>query len=64
MDGADLLLPEIQAEIVIADKAFGAEDRVSFPLKKAGKGVVIPSLGIMISISIRLGTLSRIFLLN
>jgi transposase len=43
LDGADLLLPEIQAEIVIADKAFGAEDRVILPLKKAGKGIVIPS---------------------
>jgi len=28
---------------VIADKAFGAEDRVILPLKKAGKGIVIPS---------------------
>jgi transposase len=27
---------------VIADKAFGAEDRVIFPLKMAGKGIVIP----------------------
>lgn len=43
MDGADLLLPEIQAEVVIADKAYGAEDRVIQPLKKAGKDIVIPS---------------------
>ena len=43
MNGADLLLPDIQAEIVIADKAFGADDRVISPLKKAGKGIVIPS---------------------
>lgn len=43
MDGADQLLPEIQADIVIADKAFSAEDRVIQPLKKAGKGIVIPS---------------------
>jgi transposase len=43
LDGADLQLPKIQAEIVIADKAFGAEDRVIFLLKKAGKGIVIPS---------------------
>ena len=43
LDGADLLLPEIQAEIVIADKAFGAEERFIAPLKKAGKGIVIPS---------------------
>ncbi len=40
LDGADLLLPEIQAEIF---KAFGAEDRVILPLKKACKGIVIPS---------------------
>ena len=37
------MLPKIQAEIVIADKAFSAEDRVITPLKIAGKGVVIPS---------------------
>ena len=43
MDGADLLLSEIQAEIVIADKAYSAEDRVILPLRKAGKGIVIPS---------------------
>jgi transposase len=43
LDGADLLLPEIQAEIVIADRAFSAEDRVLVPLKRAGKGMVIPS---------------------
>lgn len=42
-DGADLLLPEIKAKTVIADKAFGAEDRVILLLKKAGKGIVIPS---------------------
>ena len=43
LDGADLLLPEIQAEIVIADKAFSAEERVISRLKNAGKGIVIPS---------------------
>jgi transposase len=43
LDGADLLLPEIEAETVIADKAFGAEKRVILLLKKAGKGIVIPS---------------------
>lgn len=43
LDGADLLLSEIQAEIVITDKAFSTEDRVIIPLKKAGKGIVIPS---------------------
>ena len=43
LDGADLLLPRIQAETVIADKAYSAEDRVILPLRKAGKGIVIPS---------------------
>nr|WP_198408065.1 IS5 family transposase [Parachlamydia acanthamoebae] len=43
LDGADLQLSEIQAKIVIADKAFSAEDRIILPLKKAGKGIVIPS---------------------
>lgn len=43
MVGADLLLPAIQAETVIADKAFSADQRVIIPLMKAGKGVVIPS---------------------
>ncbi|KAF3362449.1 hypothetical protein PHSC3_000989 [Chlamydiales bacterium STE3] len=42
-DGADLLLPKIQAEIVIADKAFSAEERVILPLGMTGKGIVIPS---------------------
>ncbi len=35
--------PEIQSEIVIADKAFSAEERVILPLRKIGKGIVIPS---------------------
>jgi transposase len=43
LDGADLLLREIEAEVIIGDKAFSAEDRVIQPLKKAGKGIVIPS---------------------
>ena len=43
LEGADLLLPRIQSEIVIADKAFNAEDRVIFSLRKMGKGTVIPS---------------------
>ena len=42
LDGADLLLPGIQADIIIADKAFGAKERVIAPLIKAKKGVVIP----------------------
>jgi transposase len=42
LDGADILLPQIKADIVIADKAFDADERVIEPLEKAGKTTVIP----------------------
>ena len=42
LDGADILLPQIEADIVIADKGFDADDRVIVPLEKAGKTAVIP----------------------
>lgn len=42
LDGADALLPSIEADIVIADKAFDADERVIEPLEKAGKTPVIP----------------------
>lgn len=42
LDGADILLPQIQADIVIADKGFDADERVIEPLEKAGKSTVIP----------------------
>jgi transposase len=41
--GADHLLPTMQAEALIADKAFDADKRVREPLAAAGKTVVIPS---------------------
>jgi transposase len=41
--GADQLLPTMDAEMLIADKAFDADDRVLAPLAASGKGVVIPS---------------------
>jgi hypothetical protein len=41
--GADHLLPDMQADILIADKAFDAEQRVLEPLAAAGKTAVIPS---------------------
>ena len=41
--GADQLLPDVQAEAVIADKAFDADKRVIEPLAAAGKAAVIPS---------------------
>ncbi len=40
--GAEVLLPEIEAGILIADKAFDAEARVIEPLAQAGKTAVIP----------------------
>ena len=43
LEGADRLLPGIQADIVIADKAYDAEQRVLVPLQQAGKSYVIPS---------------------
>ena len=41
--GADHLLPDMQAEMLIADKAFDADARVIEPLTVAGKTAVIPS---------------------
>jgi transposase len=40
--GADALLPELEAETLIADKAFDADKRVIEPLAEAGKAAVIP----------------------
>lgn len=45
MEGADQLLPGIEADTVIADKGFDADERVINPLLKAGKTVVIPPRG-------------------
>lgn len=42
LDGADALLPGIDANTIIADKAFDADERVIEPLRKAGKTLVIP----------------------
>jgi transposase len=40
--GADELLPSLEAKIVIADKAYDADERVIKPLRAAGKEPVIP----------------------
>jgi transposase len=40
--GADHLLPDMQADTLIADKAFDADARVIEPLAAAGKTAVIP----------------------
>ena len=42
LTGADHLLPSMQAERLIADKAFDADTRVIAPLAAAGKTAVIP----------------------
>ena len=41
LTGADALLPEMAAEVLIADKAYDADDRVLTPLASAGKSAVI-----------------------
>ncbi|NEO51966.1 MAG: transposase [Okeania sp. SIO3B5] len=42
MDGADVLLPVVEAEAVLADKAYDAQERVIGPLSERGIEVVIP----------------------
>ena len=42
LDGADQLLPTLEASTVLADKAYDADDRVIRPLHTAGKVAVIP----------------------
>jgi transposase len=44
LDGADVLLPQIEADTLLADKAFDADKRVIEPLQRAGKTPVIPSM--------------------
>jgi transposase len=41
-DGADALLPALDAPSVIADQGYEAEERVLQPLQQAGKTAVIP----------------------
>jgi transposase len=41
--GADHLLPTMQADMLIADKAFDADQRVLEPLAAVGKTAVIPA---------------------
>lgn len=43
LEGADVLLHDTPAEIVIADKGYDARERVVEPLERGGKQVVIPS---------------------
>lgn len=43
LEGADVLLTDTPAQIVIADKAYDAQARLIEPLWAKGKAVVIPS---------------------
>jgi transposase len=43
LDGADVLLPQVEADTVIGDKGYDAQERVIELLEKAGKTPVIPS---------------------
>ena len=43
LEKADALLAQVQSDVIIADKAFDAEERVIKPLEEAGKTAVIPS---------------------
>ena len=45
LEGADALLPAVEAGIVIADKAYDADERVIAPLAAVGKSAVIPPKG-------------------
>jgi transposase len=42
LEGADALLPQLEADILLADKGFDADQRVLIPLQQAGKVAVIP----------------------
>jgi len=42
LQGADVLLPQMQADTLLADKAFDADERVIGPLLAEGKKFVIP----------------------
>ena len=44
LEGADVLLKSTPDAMVIADKAYDAQERLIEPLQKAGKAVVIPCL--------------------
>ncbi|HEY5105310.1 MAG TPA: IS5 family transposase, partial [Caulobacteraceae bacterium] len=42
LEGADALLPQMEASTLLADKAYDADERVIEPLQAAGKTAVIP----------------------
>lgn len=42
LEGADALLPDLQADTILADRAYDADERVIQPLTAQGKTAVIP----------------------
>lgn len=42
LNGADELLPNLEADALLADKAYDADERVLVPLQNAGMTAVIP----------------------
>jgi len=42
LEGADVLLEEMEADILLADKGYDASERVIEPLRQQGKTAVIP----------------------
>lgn len=42
LDGSDQLLSHIEADTILADKGYDADERVIEPLRAAGKTIVIP----------------------
>ena len=42
LEGADVLLPQLEADLLLADKGFDADQRVLIPWQQAGKTAVIP----------------------
>jgi transposase len=43
LNGADILLPNVEASVFIADRAYDAQERVIDKLQKKGCQIVIPS---------------------
>jgi transposase len=43
LEGAEALLPRLQADMILADKAYDADERVIQPLREAGIEPVIPA---------------------
>jgi len=42
LDGAEVLLPQLESDILLADKGYDADERVLIPWQQAGKTAVIP----------------------